>query len=104
MTQATDMVKVTSYIIYGKEWEIVHCEAGFKNDTEGRHYAGIRREWITDGKLNRELNGIQMCVSHSVQEVIDRITQAETLDHYISEGMTIEEACMAYFMKKQEEV
>ena len=101
MAQATDLVKVTSYIIYNHEWVIVRCEAGFKNDTENRHYAGIRREWITDGKLNRELNGLDMKVSHTAQEVIERITDCEELDHLIeTTGMDATEACLVMLKKK----
>ena len=96
-----DLVKVTSYIIHNHEWVIVRSDAGFMNDPEDRHYAGIRREWITDGKLNRELNGLDMKVSHTVQEVIDRITDCEELDYIIeTTGMDATEACMAYFKKK----
>ena len=97
----TDLVKVTSYIIHDHEWVIVRCEAGFKNDPMDRHYAGIRREWITDGKINRELNGIQMCVSYSVEEVIGRITDAEEIDYIIeTTGMDNTEACLEYFKRK----
>lgn len=97
----TALERVTTYIIHNHEWVIVYCEAGFKNDTEDRHYAGIRREWITDGKLNRELNGIQMCVSHTVKEVIDRITDCEELDYLIeTTGMDATEACLVMFKKK----
>ncbi len=103
MTQATEraLVKVTTYIIYDHEWVIVRSETGFQNDTENRHYAGIRREWITDGRINRELNGIQMCVSNTVEEVINHITDIEELDYLIeTTGMDATEACLVMFKKK----
>lgn len=101
MTKATDLVKVTTFIIHNHEWVIIRCEAGFENDPEDRHYAGLRREWITDGKLNREVNGIQMKVSYTINEVIEKITDEEEVD-YLEETtkMTREEACIAYFKKK----
>lgn len=100
MAQHT-LEQVTTYIIRNNEWVIVYSADGFKNDREDRHYAGIRREWITDGKLNRELNGLDMMVSHTINEVIDRITDREELRYLIEEeGMDDMEACLTYFKRK----
>lgn len=100
----TTLEQITTYIIHNNEWIIVYCEAGFENDTEDRHYAGIRREWITDGKLNREVNGLQILVSKTIEEVIGRITDVEEVDYLVEQGMDRMEACIAYFNKKYNRV
>ena len=92
---------VTTFIIRGHEWLIVHNSETFEGDTEDRHYTGIKREWITDHKLNRKLNGVEAKLSKTVAEVIDRITDAEEIDYLIeSEGLDTTEACLVYFRKK----
>lgn len=100
MTQRA-LRQVTTYIIRNHEYVIVYADH-FNNDTQNRfHYAAIRREWITDGRINRELNGIQMMVGETVQEVIGRITDSEEIDYIIeTTGMDATEACLAYFKKK----
>ena len=100
MTQRA-LKKVTTYIIRNSEWVIVYADH-FNGDTKNKfHYAGIRREWITDGKINRELNGLQMMVGETAQEVIDRITDSEEINYIIeTTGMDTTEACLAYFKKK----
>lgn len=99
MTQ--ELTKVTTFIIRNHEWVIIHASETFEGDSQDRHYMGVRREWITDGRLNRQLNGIQSNLSKTVAEVIDRITDLEEVD-YLAEttDMTREEACMTYFKKK----
>jgi hypothetical protein len=99
MTQ--ELTKVTTFIIRNHEWVIIHASEAFEGDSQDRHYMGVRREWITDGRLNRQLNGIQSNLSKTVAEVIDHITDLEEVD-YLAEttDMTREEACMAYFKKK----
>ena len=99
MTQ--ELTKVTTFIIRNHEWVIIHASEAFEGDTQDRHYMGVRREWITEGKLNRKLNGIQSNLSNTVAEVIDRITDLEEID-YLAEttGMAREEAVIVYFKKK----
>ena len=101
MTQANVLTKVTTFYIRGHEWLIIHNSEAFEGDTQDRHYTGIRREWVTDGKLNRKLNGIQSNLSKTVAEVIDRITDLEECNYLVeSQGLTHEEAVMTYFKKK----
>lgn len=98
---AQELTVITTFIIRNHEWAIIHASETFEGDTQDRHYMGVRREWITDGKLNRELNGITSHLNKTVAEVIDSIKDLEEVD-YLEEttGMTREEACMAYFKKK----
>ena len=92
--------KVTTFIIFNNEWVIVSGK--FKNDIENKyHFAGIRREWITDGKINRTLNGGQMCLGATVNEVIEKITDVENVEHIIeTEGLSRLDATMKYFKAK----
>ena len=92
---------VTKYFIRGTEYLIVTADH-FNGDTQNRiKYAGIKREYITDGKINRVLNGFQMFASETVEEVIERITDAEEVNYLIeSEGLDNMEACLVYFKKK----
>lgn len=98
--KTTVYTKVTTFIIFNNEWVIITGK--FKNDTENKFkYAGIRREWITDNKINRELNGGQMCLGATVNDVIEKITDVETVDHIIeTEGLDRFEAVMRYFSEK----
>ena len=92
---------VTTFIIRNHEWAIVYNEKAFEGDTQDRHYTGIRREWITDKKLNRKLNGIEANLSNTIEEVIERITDIEEIDYMVDTiGMDRMEATIAYFTKK----
>lgn len=92
---------ITHFYIRGKEYLIVTTDH-FNGDTKNKFkYAGIKREYITDGRINRQLNGLQMYVSETVEEVIDRITDTEEIEYLTkSEGLDAGEAVRRYFMKK----
>ena len=98
--KTTVYTKVTTFIIFNNEWVIITGK--FKGDTENKFkYAGIRREWITDNKINRELNGGQMCLGATVNEVIERITDLENVDYLVkTEGLDTFEAVIRYFSEK----
>ena len=85
--------KITSYIIYGHEYVIFYTKEGWENDPNDNHYCAFKREWITDGKLNRTVNGMDMMISQSVEEVINHINNRETLKHIMeTENVDIMEA------------
>lgn len=85
--------KITSYIIYGHEYVIFYNAEGWENDLNDNHYCAFKREWITDGRLNRTVNGMDMMISQSVEEVITHINNRETLNHIMeTENVDILEA------------
>lgn len=85
--------KITSYIIYGHEYVIFYNAEGWENDLNDNHYCAFKREWITDGRLNRTVNGLDMMISQSVDEVINHINNRETLNHIMeTENIDIFEA------------
>lgn len=91
---------VTHFYINNKEYVIV--KGAFEGDTEGKYnYAGLKREWITDGKINRELNGAQMFIGETVKDTIDSITFRETIEHIAeAEGLSLMDATIKYFKEK----
>lgn len=96
-----ELTVVTTFIIRGHEWLIVHNSEAFEGDKEDRHYTGIKREWVTDSKLNRKLNGIESNLSKTIEEVIERITDKEEVAYLMeSEGLDSMEACTRYFTTK----
>lgn len=102
MTQDRALKVVTHLYVMGNEYLIVTADH-FNGDTQNKFkYAGIKREYITDGKIDRQLNGLQMFVSETVAECIDRIKDSEELSYLIDvEGLDTMEACLALFKKKQ---
>lgn len=102
MTQDRALKVVTHLYVRGTEYLIVTADH-FNGDTLNKFkYAGIKREYVTDGKINRQLNGLQMFVSETVAECIDRIKDSEELSYLIDvEGLDTMEACLALFNKKQ---
>ena len=91
---------VTHFYINNREYVIV--KGAFKGDTENKYkYAGLKREWITDGKINRELNGAQMAICETVKEVIESITFRETIENIAeTEGISLMDAIIKYFKEK----
>lgn len=97
---ATPYTVVTHYFINDNEYVIITGK--FEGDTEGKYkYAGLKREWITDGKINRELNGAQMFIGETVKDTIDSITYRETIENIAeTEGLSLMDATLKYFTEK----
>ena len=101
MTQDRALKVVTHLYVRGTEYLIVTADH-FNGDTLNKFkYAGIKREYVTDGKINRQLNGLQMFVSETVAECIDRIKDSEEIAYLTREkGIDAGEAVRVYFKKK----
>lgn len=99
----TTFKKVTTYIIYGHEYQIFYNRQGWENDPYDRHYCAFKSEWIDkNGCLNRTVNGLDMMISDSVQEVITHINNREELAHIQeTEGVDIMEAIMIQARRMQ---
>jgi hypothetical protein len=67
--------------------------------TEGcnKGYIGLNVEWVTDGKLNRELNGVQMHLNDTIEKVIDEIKMSDEIERLMRENnIEIMEAMKIY--------
>lgn len=84
--------KITTLIT--SEGEYLICKL-----TEGcdKGYIGLNVEWVTDGKLNRELNGVQMHLNDTIEKVIDEIKMSDEIKRLMRENnIEIMEAIKIY--------
>lgn len=51
-------------------------------------YCAIEDKYITDGKINQQLNGLQMKASDNVDDCIQNTLNSVEIDWLVSEGMT----------------
>lgn len=58
----------------------------FKHDG-AKLYAAIDNAYITDGKINRPLNGVQMHTSSDLNQCIEYARTTTEFDHYIAQGL-----------------
>lgn len=56
------------------------------------YYLAIEDKYITDGKLNKTLNGIQMYASPKLDQCINQVHSQVDVDWYQEQGMTKAEA------------
>ena len=91
--------KITTYIENDSEYVIIYYKEGWKTPYTTFHYAAINTEYINaDGTLNRTLNGIDMFVSESVKETINKVHDKESVTRIMKEeGLSVEEATIKYF-------
>ena len=68
----------------GKHFHIVQNEEGF--------YLAINHEFVTDGKLNRPLNGFQMCASRDFETCIENCKNQVEIEYLESQGYSKAEA------------
>lgn len=68
-------------VIRHKKFVIIQLKNGM--------YASIDYEWLTDGKMNRRVNGLEAHASKYLEECIRMTINAVEVAHYINEeGMT----------------
>ena len=86
---------ITTFVIYGHEYHIMYTAQGWEGDPNDNHYCAFKDEWIDEnGCLNRQVNGLDMAISHSVKEVLQHIKNREEMDHLMqTEGVDVMEAC-----------
>ena len=65
-------------------------------DNEG-FYLAIEDKYITDGKTNTTLNGLQMFASKDINQCIKMCKNQVETDYYLSQGMTRAEAFAKVF-------
>lgn len=89
---------IKSYIQRGRHFTIAQNEDGF--------FLAIEDKYITDGKLNRTLNGFQMYASKSLQDCLTSLRNAIEIEYLESQGHSKAEAFAIHFnmLDKLEEI
>ena len=64
---------------------------------EQKFYCAIEDKYITDGKINQELNGLQMYCDKDLNACLDHVRDAVEMDYLISQGMDKAEAFCKVF-------
>ena len=71
LVKNNEMIRVSTFIGYkGKKYELVKFVDSISNKIV---YGAVKDEYITDGKLNRQLNGLQMRMNDSLQDVVEAL-------------------------------
>lgn len=60
--------------------------------TSNKKYCAINSEYITDGKLNKELNGLQMNLSDTMEQAVNSATYEANFKLYRKAGYEMIEA------------
>lgn len=82
------MTVVREFIVRNRKFTIVKKD-GF--------FCAIEDKYITDGKLNTALNGLQMHASKDLNICLNTVKACVEVDHLVQQGMSRQEAVMAYF-------
>ena len=80
---------VKNLIIRNRHFTIVKNGDGF--------YLAIEDKYITDGKLNQTLNGIQMHASKELNQCIEDTKNTVEIDWLVSQGHSMAEAFAIHF-------
>ena len=73
------------------------CNRNFTIVYHHEHYCSIEDKYITDGKLNKRLTGIELHACKNFQDCVDLTIACCTIEKWCEEGMTKEEAFNKYF-------
>lgn len=82
------MTVVREFIVRNRKFTIVKKD-GF--------FCAIEDKYITDGKLNTALNGLQMHASKDLNICLNTVKACVEVDHLVQQGMSRQEAVMSYF-------
>lgn len=80
---------VKNLIIRGRHFTIVKNGDGF--------YLAIEDKYITDGKINQTLNGMQMHASKELNQCIEDTKNSVEIDWLVSQGHSMAEAFAIHF-------
>lgn len=64
---------------------------------EQKYYCAIEDKYITDGKINQELNGLQMYCDRDLNACLDHVRDAVEMDYLMSQGVSKAEAFCTVF-------
>lgn len=88
---------IKDFVSYGFHYVIV------KMDDFGGMYGAINKKYIDDaGKTNKELNGLEMCVSRELKETLTKVEQNCRMEYLQACGKTKPEAFAIVFGLKLE--
>lgn len=89
---------IKNYIVRGRHFTIVKNAEGF--------YLAIEDKYITDGKINTTLNGVQMNASKDLNQCLDLVKSEVEIDYLVEQGHSKSEAFAIYFnlTDRQEEI
>ena len=59
----------------------------FRIFTKGKYYLAIPKEYIKNGRLTKDLNGIQMAANGSLSGCLNTVMARLDMDYYIEQGM-----------------
>ena len=80
---------VRNLVTRGRHFTIVKNQDGW--------YLAIEDKYITDGKINKTLTGIEMCASHTLKECLSRLNDKVEIAYLISQGYDKAEAFAMHF-------
>ncbi len=102
LVKNNEMIRLSTFIGYNKKYEIVKFFDSITNDII---YGAINHDYITDGKLNRQLNGLQMRINKTLQDVIDALKfDSEISEIRDKENVDINTAFNIYFDRHADEI
>lgn len=76
-----DVTRLSTLVVREKKFHIV----SFEQNGE-KLYGAIDFDYVTDGKVNRELNGVQMHVSKDLNQCIEYARTSVEFDYWVSQG------------------
>ena len=78
------MKAITNYTVDNRTFTIVALEESAINELK---YGAVEDKYIdVNGKLTKQLNGLQVFASETVEQVKERINTQVIIDNYVSEG------------------
>jgi len=80
---------IKTFTARNRNFTIVKDDEGF--------YLAIEDKYITDGKTNTALNGLQMSASKDLNQCLTMCNNKVDTDYYLSQGMTKSEAFAKVF-------
>lgn len=88
---------IKDFMVRAERFVIVQNDEGF--------YLAINKKYIdADGKLTRQLNGIQMHANKNLNDCLNSTMDACKIDYYVSQGMSREEAFQKWYTELELQV
>lgn len=88
-----DATVVTTFVYKNTKHYIVSFHDMYGN----KKYGAINYEWVTNGKLNREINGFNMMMDSSAKNVMEQIQRVTDMRELIDSGYSEMDALKKVF-------
>lgn len=79
---------INDFSCRGRHFTIVH---------DGIYYLAIENKYITNGRLNKKLNGLEMSASDTLEQCVEQTKNKCDMKYYTDNGMTPGEAMVKIF-------